>query len=192
MRIIGGSLKGRTLKAPTGQNTRPTSDRTREAIFNIVEHAPWSHGIRATRVLDLFAGTGALGIEALSRGAEHCLFVETDRHAQASLRGNIEALSLGGVAKISPRDATDMGNRPHQHDPGFGLVFLDPPYNRGLAEKALAALLTTHWIESDSLLVWERAALEPATQIQGYELLDERTYGLTRVTFLRPERAKLP
>jgi 16S rRNA (guanine966-N2)-methyltransferase len=185
MRIVGGSLKGRNLVAPSGQGTRPTSDRVRESVFNILEHAPWSPGIRGQRVLDLFAGTGALGLEALSRGASHGLFVENDRQAQAALRTNLDNLSQGGVGKVSPRDATSLGKRPHNDDAAFGLVFLDPPYSKGLAEKALVHLAEQKWLSLGAILVLERALDEPAITLPEYEVVDERTYGVARVSFLR-------
>lgn len=185
MRIVGGSLKGRNLVAPTGLATRPTSDRVRESVFNILEHAPWSPGIRGQRVLDLCAGTGALGLEALSRGAAHCLFVENDRQAQAALRSNLDTLSQGGVGKVSPRDATNLGKRPHTDDAAFGLVFLDPPYSRGLAEEVLVHLAEQNWLSPGATLVVERSIDEPAMELTGYEVLDERTYGVARVSFLR-------
>ena len=144
MRIIGGEHRGRALKAPEGAATRPTSDRAREAVFNILEHAPWSEGIVHARVIDLFAGSGALGLEALSRGAAWCLFVETDAAARGAIRDNIEALApngdLNGRTRIHRRDAVDLGRLPAGDGEPFDLVFLDPPYGKGLGEKALAGL----------------------------------------------------
>src|SRR5262249_51334975 len=129
MRIVGGRFKGRTIAAPEGRETRPTSDRTREAMFNVLAHADWAPGMEGRRVLDLFAGSGALGLEALSRGAAFALFVETDAAARGVIRDNIEALGLFGVTRIHRRDATDLGVKPAGLGELFDLVFLDPPYH---------------------------------------------------------------
>src|SRR5207245_2308460 len=136
MRIVGGRLRGRALAAPKSQAVRPTADRLREALFNILAHA-YGDPITGARVLDLFAGTGALGLEALSRGAQFALFVDDGAEARALLRENVAALGLGGVTKIFRRDATRLGPA-HPVEP-FSLVFLDPPYSKGLAEKALVS-----------------------------------------------------
>ena len=135
MRIVGGRLGGRTLAGPKSQAIRPTSDRLRESLFNILAHA---HGdpVTGARVLDLFAGTGALGLEAMSRGAAFTLFIDDGAQARALIRQNVEALGLGGITRIFRRDATRLGAA-HPNEP-FGLVFLEPPYRKGLAEKALA------------------------------------------------------
>jgi 16S rRNA (guanine966-N2)-methyltransferase len=138
MRIVGGRFGGRTLAAPAGALVRPTSDRVREAMFNILEHGLPGFAFDGTRVLDLFAGSGALGLEALSRGAAFCLFVEEAAEARASIRRNVEALGLTGASKIFRRDATDLGAA-GQHG-AARLAFLDPPYGRGLAERALRSL----------------------------------------------------
>src|SRR5215475_1594705 len=140
MRIVGGQFKGRALVTPAGQATRPTSDRAREAVFNILAHAPWSDGFEGKRVIDLFAGSGALGLEAISRGAAFALFVETDAAARGAIRDNIEALGLFGVTRIHRRDATDLGLKPAGLGDPFDLVFLDPPYGKGLGETALSRL----------------------------------------------------
>jgi 16S rRNA (guanine966-N2)-methyltransferase len=185
MRIIGGQFKGRALAAPAGRATRPTADRTREAVFNILAHADWSPGLEGQRVLDLFAGVGALGLEALSRGAAFALFVETDAAARGAIRDNIEALGLFGATRIHRRDATDLGAKPASLGAPFDLVFLDPPYNNGLGEAALTRLGDGGWIGPDALIVYECAADEaPATP--GFTRLDERVYGAAKVLFLRP------
>src|SRR5882757_11539601 len=132
MRIVGGRLRGRTLAAPKSQNVRPTSDRLRESLFNILLHA-YGDPVSGARVLDLFAGTGALGLEALSRGAVFALFVDDGADARALLRENVEALGLGGATRVFRRDAVKLGDS-HPIAP-FSLVFLDPPYGQGLAEK---------------------------------------------------------
>src|SRR5581483_1287959 len=143
VRIVGGQLRGRPLAPPADDRTRPTSDRVREAVFNILAHGIPGSTLGGARVLDLFAGTGALGLEALSRGAGFCLFVEEDAQARALIRRNVEAFGLTGVTKIFRRDATDLG--PAGRNGGYTLVFLDPPYGRGLAERALASAAAGGW-----------------------------------------------
>lgn len=184
MRIVGGRLKGRALAAPPGRGTRPTSDRAREAVFNILEHAAFSSGLAGRRVLDLFAGSGALGFEALSRGAVFCLFVDEDAGARGAIRANAEALDLMGATRIHRRDACDLGAKPAGLGPAFDLAFLDPPYGRGLAERALAALAGGGWLSADALIVVETAADEPFAAA-GYETLDVRRYGAAGVRFLK-------
>ncbi len=184
MRIVGGKFKGRAIAAPEGRDTRPTSDRAREAVFNALAHAEWAPGFESRRVLDLFAGSGALGLEAISRGAAFALFVETDAAARGAIRDNIEALGLFGVTRIHRRDATDLGVKPAGLGDPFDLVFLDPPYHRGLGEAALARLAASGWITPDALVVFECAEDEtPATH--GFETLDARDYGAAKVLFLR-------
>src|SRR4051812_27680180 len=136
MRVVGGRLRGRTLKGPESQAIRPTADRLRESLFNILIHA-YGDPLTDARVLDLFAGTGALGIEAISRGAAFTLFVDEGIEARALLRANVETLGLGGVSKVYRRDATQLGPA-HPMEP-FSLLFADPPYGKGLAEQALAS-----------------------------------------------------
>ena len=184
MRIVGGKFRGRSINAPEGRDTRPTSDRAREAAFNVLAHASWSPGLEGRRVLDLFAGSGALGFEAISRGAAFALFVETDAAARGALRDNIEALGLFGVTRIHRRDATDLGAKPVGLGEPFDLVFMDPPYHRGLGEAALPRLAQGGWITPNALVVFECAADEtPATP--GFESLDTREYGAAKVLFLR-------
>jgi 16S rRNA (guanine966-N2)-methyltransferase len=187
MRIVGGQFKGRAIAAPPGRDTRPTGDRAREAIFNVLAHANWSDGVEGKRVLDLFAGSGALGLEAMSRGAAFALFVETDSGARGAIRDNIEALGLFGTTRVHRRDATDLGVKPAGLGAPFDLVFLDPPYNRGLGERALARLFETGWISEDALLVYECAADE-APDTLAFATLDERLYGAAKVLFLRRKR----
>lgn len=139
MRIVSGEFKGRAIAAPAGRDTRPTSDRARESLFNVLLHAPWSPGIKDRRVLDLFAGSGALGLEAMSRGAAFALFVETDAAARGAIRDNIESLGLFGTTRIHRRDATDLGVKPAGLGDPFDLVFLDPPIARGLVNALWSA-----------------------------------------------------
>lgn len=185
MRIVGGTLKGRALATPGGQTTRPTSDRARESLFNIMAHAGWARPLDGARVLDLFAGSGALGFEAISRGAAFALFVETDAAARGAIRDNIEALSLFGVTRIHRRDATDLGARPAGLASPFDLVFLDPPYGKGLGERALSRLLPGGWITPEATIVFECAADETVATA-GFTLHDERVWGAAKVLFLSP------
>ncbi len=185
MRIVSGEFRGRPLVTPSGQATRPTSDRARQAIFNILEHASWSPGLQGKRVIDLFAGSGAMALEALSRGAAYALLVETDEAARGAIRQNIEAMHLFGRTRVHRRDATDLGQKPAGDGAPFELAFLDPPYAKGLGERALAGLASGGWLAPGAIVVFERGADEPALQAPGYEVLDDRSYGAARVWFLR-------
>lgn len=184
MRIVGGTHKGRAIAAPAGRDTRPTGDRAREAVFNVLAHADWSPGIEGRRVIDLFAGSGALGLEAMSRGASFALFVETDAAARGAIRDNIEALGLFGTTRIHRRDAADLGVKPAGLGDPFDLVFLDPPYHKGLGERALTGLRKGGWISDDALIVLECASDETPA-IAGFTTLDERAYGAAKVLFLK-------
>ncbi len=183
MRIVSGALSGRTLVAPKGQNTRPTSDRARESLFNILAHASWSPPLDGARVIDLFAGSGALGLEALSRGAAFCLFVETASAARGAIRQNIEALGLFGVTRLHRRSATDLGRKPAGLGAPFDLAFLDPPYRRGLVEPALAILAEGDWLSAGALAVVETAPDETVMSA-GWQVLNTREAGAARLTFL--------
>ena len=181
MRIVGGRFSGRKLAAvgagaPAAQ-LRPTSDRVREALFNLLAHGPYPE-LEGARVLDLFAGTGALGLEALSRGAARALFVEDHPAGRALIRENIETLGVIGETKIFRRDATRLG--PHRGEP-FNLVFLDPPYRRELAAPAIASAKAGGWIAPDAALVLEQAAGEEMISPPGFALTDDRRYGDTRI-----------
>jgi 16S rRNA (guanine966-N2)-methyltransferase len=182
MRVVGGRLKGRNLAAPSSRDIRPTADRLRESVFNILAHA-YDDPIQDARVLDLFAGTGAFGIEAVSRGAKFALFVDNGAEARALLRNNVESLGLGGVTKVFRRDATDLGPA-HPVEP-FSLAFLDPPYGKGLAEKALASLRDGGWLTPGALLVVEEAKAAAFTAPEGFEELERRAYDDTEFVFLR-------
>jgi 16S rRNA (guanine966-N2)-methyltransferase len=183
MRIVAGRFRGRVLAAPEGAHTRPTSDRVREAVFNILDHGIAGFSVTGLRVLDLFAGTGALGLEALSRGAAFCLFVEEDAAARGLIRRNIETLGLTGVTKVFRRDATDLG--PAGNRGGFGLAFLDPPYERGLAERALASAAAGGWLAPGGVAVIEESRRTAITLPPGFSALDQRTWGDTQVLFAR-------
>jgi 16S rRNA (guanine966-N2)-methyltransferase len=182
MRIIGGRLKGRNLASPASREIRPTADRLRESVFNILVHA-YDDPVEGARVLDLFAGTGALGIEATSRGAAFTLFVDNGAEARALLRNNVEALALGGVTKVYRRDATNLGPA-HPMEP-FSLAFLDPPYGKGLADKALASLRDGGWLVPGALLVVEEAKAVAFAAPDGFEELERRTYDDTEFVFLK-------
>src|SRR5215813_11735936 len=182
MRIVGGRLRGRALAAPTSQAIRPTADRLREALFNILIHA-YADPVTGARVLDLFAGTGALGLEALSRGAAFGLFVDDAAEARALLRENVASLGLGGVSRIFRRDATRLGSA-HPNEP-FSLAFLDPPYGKGLADRALASARDGGWLAQGALIVVEEAADAGFTVPVDFEEVERRQYDDTEVVFLR-------
>lgn len=183
MRVVGGRLRGRPLAAPEGQGTRPTSDRVRESVFNILAHGVPDFALEGALVLDLFAGTGALGVEAISRGARSCLFVEETPEARGLIRRNVEAFGLTGVTRIYRRDATDLGDAGNR--PPFTLAFLDPPYGKGLAEKALASAAAGGWLAPGAVVVVEERADVEIAWPTGFVPFDTRTYGDTRVHFAR-------
>jgi 16S rRNA (guanine966-N2)-methyltransferase len=182
MRIVGGRYRGRALAAPKSQAIRPTADRLRESLFNILVHS-YGDPVSGARVLDLFAGTGALGFEALSRGAAFVLFVDDRAEARGLIRANVDTLGAGGVTKIFRRDATKLG--PAGPVEPFSLAFLDPPYGMGLAEKALVAARDGGWLKSGALVVVEEAADAPFTPPENFEELERREYGDTQFVFLR-------
>ncbi len=184
MRIVGGRHRGRRLVAPPGDQVRPTSDRAREALFNILSHgdlAAAGSPVADANVLDAFAGTGALGLEALSRGAARAAFIETDRAALGALRRNLAALDEEDAADIFAGDAT----RPPRAPYAATLAFLDPPYRSGLAAPALVALAGMGWLAPRALAIVELAAKEPFSLPEGFAMIDERRYGAARLVFLR-------
>ena len=181
MRIVGGRLSGRALQGPKKDGIRPTADRLRESLFNILTHA-YGDPVTDARVLDLFAGTGALGLEALSRGAAFTLFVDDGAEARALIRNNVEALGAGGTSKVYRRDATRLG--PVAPLEPFSLIFLDPPYGKGLAEKALFSARDGGWLTTDALIVVEEAKGAFMTP-QTFEDVERRDYDDTEITFLR-------
>ena len=182
MRIVGGRLRGRALASPGSRAVRPTSERLRESIFDILEHR-YPGRIEGRRVVDLFAGSGALAIEALSRGARFALLVDNGAEARALLRANVEAMGLGGVTRIWRADATRLGDAPAGGR--FSLAFLDPPYGQDLAGPALAALVSGGWLETDALCVVEEAAKAEIAAPPGLAPIDERVYGDTRIASLQ-------
>ena len=185
MRIVAGTFRGRPLVAPKGQSTRPTADRTRQALFNVLEHAAWSPHLDGLRVIDLFAGSGALGLEAISRGAAFCLFVERAEAARAAIRTNVAAMGLEDRTRIDRRDAAALGARAASDGAAFDLAFLDPPYGEGLGEASLARLAAGGWLAPGALAALERGAGDPSPTPDGFSLLDARTWGAARVSFLR-------
>lgn len=185
MRIVAGSLKGRTIVTPEGQGTRPTSDRARQAVFNVLEHASWAEPLAGQRVMDLYAGSGALGFEAISRGAAFALFVETDDEARGAIRENADAYGIMGRTRVHRRSASELGVRPGSDGEAFDLAFLDPPYRKGLGEQTLLRLLEGNWLQPGAVVVFERGSDEPEIDTPGYERLDARDYGAARVLFLR-------
>ena len=189
MRVTGGKLGGRRLVAPDDARVRPTSDRTRQAIFNILEHRDFNIGfnVKNAAVADLFAGTGALGIEALSRGARFCLLVDDSADSRALQRENIEALGLTGATKIWRRDATDLGPLGVGAGGPFDLVFLDPPYRKNLIPPALKSLREGGWLGEQAVLVAETSKGE-SFDATGFEQLDIRDYGDTEISFLTPSK----
>lgn len=185
MRIVAGKLKGRAIVAPEGQGTRPTSDRARQAVFNVLEHAAWAEPLQGARVMDLFAGSGALGFEAMSRGAAFCVFVEIDDEARGAIRENADAYGIMGATRVHRRSAIEMGVRPGSDGEAFDIAFLDPPYGKGLGEQALQRLLDGDWLKPGAIVVFERGSDEPDIDTPGYDRLDARDYGAARVLFLR-------
>ncbi|MCR0985235.1 16S rRNA (guanine(966)-N(2))-methyltransferase RsmD [Roseomonas populi] len=183
MRIVAGRWRGRALQAPPGDTTRPTVDRVRQALFDSLWHAPWAGraAVEGVAVLDAFAGTGALGLEALSRGAARGFFLEKDRIALAALRANVAALKAEGVARVLPGDAL----RPPRAEAACGLVFLDPPYGKDLGPAALAALHGAGWIAPGALACLEIGRTEALPALDGWEVLAEREHGAARVMVLR-------
>ena len=186
MRITGGNLRGRNLATPKDDRVRPTSDKVRQAIFNILMHNDFGIGfaLDGARVADVFAGTGALGIEAISHGASFCLFVDDSAESRGLIRENVEAFGLTGVSKIWRRDATDPGPMNTGSGGPFDLIFLDPPYRKNLIVPALTALREGGWLSANALIVAETAEDEPAITADGFRQLDSRVYGDTRVEFL--------
>lgn len=187
MRITGGKLGGRRLVTPEDARVRPTSDRIRQAIFNMLRHKDFGIGfeLEGAAVADLFAGTGALGIEALSHGARWCLLVDDDADSRALQRENVEALGLTGATRIWRRDATDLGPLGPSAGGPFNLVFMDPPYRKNLIPPALKSLKDGGWLADKALIIVESDAGEDI-DLAGFTLLDERDYGETKLRFLTP------
>lgn len=183
MRVVGGTHRGKALAAPKSRAIRPTSDRTREALFNILEHGVDGFTLENARVCDLFAGTGALGLEALSRGARFCLFIDEAAESRALIRTNVEALGATGHSKIWRRDATSLGKAPPMLP--FDLVFADPPYGKAYGEQALKIAVEGGWLVDGAICVLEEDAKSKIGAIAGLEPFGQRVYGDTQVVFFQ-------
>ena len=186
MRIVGGSLRGRRLRAPAGERVRPTGERVREALFDILIHGGMPTPLEGARVVDLFAGTGALGLEALSRGAAHLIAVESEADVRGVLRANVEVLGCAGRATVMAADATRL---PPASGP-CNLALLDPPYRAGLAAPALATLVDGGWLDDAATVVVEHATDDPFAPPPSLTVRDRRRYGKTALTFLSPVSSK--
>ncbi len=183
MRIVAGKFRGASIDAPKGLATRPTSDRVRQALFNVLEHGAPRFDFERARVLDLFAGSGALGLEALSRGARYAVFIEESAQARAAIRRNVEALGLTGVTKIWRRDATKLGTAGTLQP--FQLIFCDPPYGKGLGERALDAAINGGWTEQGAVAVLEERAGANLVWPAPFREIDRRRYGDTQIAIAR-------
>jgi 16S rRNA (guanine966-N2)-methyltransferase len=183
MRIVAGKFRGARIEAPRGLQTRPTSDRVRQALFNVLTHGAPRLELAGLRVLDLFAGSGALGLEALSRGARFCLFIEESAEARAAIRRNVESLGLTGMTKIWRRDATKLGESGTLQS--FDLIFCDPPYGEGLAERALAAAVEGGWVAQAAVAVLEERADQDIAWPASFDEIDRRRYGDTAIAIAR-------
>jgi 16S rRNA (guanine966-N2)-methyltransferase len=186
LRITGGQFRGRALVQPPDDRVRPTSDKLRQAIFNILAHNDFQSGfsLQGAKVVDVFAGTGALGLEALSRGAAYTLFIDDSAESRALIRRNVEAMNLTGASKIWRRDASDLGPLGTGAGGPFDLAFLDAPYRKGLTHKALASLAAGGWLAPGALVVAETAADETCEPPPGLVLLDHRRYGESAIHIL--------
>lgn len=181
MRIVAGKFRGKQLDTPKTDAIRPTADRVREAVFSIIG-SRIGPNLDGVHVLDLFAGTGAMGLEALSRGAAHCIFVDTGIAARGLIRGHIESFGLGGQTKLLKRDATDLG--PVERLKPADLVFADPPYGQGLGEKALISARAGGWIASGAMVVLEERKDVEIAAPEGFEIVDRREYADMAVTLM--------
>lgn len=182
VRIVGGDFRGRTLKAPRSDAIRPTTDRTRESLFNILAHG-YPEAVEGRRMLDLFAGTGAVGLEALSRGAQAAIFVEQSIEGRALIQANVEALGLQGRTKIFRRDATAMGQC--QRLQPFDLVFADPPYGKGLGERALDSVARGGWLAEGALVMLEERSDAAPELSPSFSPCESRVFGDTTIHFFR-------
>ncbi len=184
MRIVTGSLRGRNIVTPSGRNTRPTSDQTRESIFNILAHADWAPPMDGAIVADIFAGSGALGLEAISRGAEFCLFVETDPKARGAIRDNVDKMGLFGCTRLHRHDATKLKIAPGNLRGPFTHIFMDPPYNKGLWKPVLSRLKEQGLVAENGIIILEESK-EAEIDSRGFDVLADKTWGAARVLFLR-------
>jgi len=183
MRIVSGSLRGRNIETPAGRNTRPTSDQTRESIFNILKHAEWSPSLDGAIVADIFAGSGALGLEAISRGAEFCLFAEMEPKARKAIRANIDKMRLSEVARLHRYDATKLKIAPGNMRGPFTHIFMDPPYNKKLWHPVLSRIKQQGLLAENGVIILEES-IEAEVEPRGFEVLADKTWGAARVLFL--------
>jgi len=186
MRIVSGRLRGRNIETPAGRNTRPTSDQTRESIFNILNHAAWAPPLDGAIVADIFAGSGALGLEAISRGASFCLFAETEPKARAAIRKNIDKMGIGEDCRLHRYDATRLKIAPGNLRGKFTHIFMDPPYKKGLWRPVLNRLREHDLLAEGGVVILEEsvdAEIEP----KGFEVLADKSWGAARVLFLKPK-----
>lgn len=190
MRIVGGTHRGKKLHTPSSNQTRPTSDRVREALFNRLSHGIEDFELEGARVLDLFAGTGALGLEAMSRGASFALFVEDATPARGLIRRNIEELELTGQTKLFRRNALHLG--PLKQQEPFSLIFLDPPYSKAMGERALASALEGGWLAKTTLVILEEAKSATIEWPGSITPIDARSYGDTTIHFARYSGTSTP
>ena len=184
MRIVAGHMRGRNIATPSGRNTRPTSDQTRESIFNILAHADWAPPLDGAIVTDIFAGSGALGLEAISRGAEFCLFVETEPKARGAIRENIDKMGLFGSTRLHRHDATKLKIAPGNLRGAFTHIFMDPPYNKGLWKPVLRKLDEHKLIAENSVIILE-VSKDEEIELNGFTVLADKNWGAARVLFLR-------
>lgn len=184
MRIVSGKLRGRNIATPSGRNTRPTSDQTRESIFNILAHADWAPPLEGAIVTDIFAGSGALGLEAISRGAEFCLFVETEPKARGAIRENVEKMGLFGCTRLHRHDATKLKIAPGNLRGPFTHIFMDPPYNKGLWKPVLSRLKGHNLIAENGIIILEEGK-DAEIDTRGFEVLADKRWGAARVLFMR-------
>ena len=183
MRIVSGHMRGRNITTPSGRNTRPTSDQTRESIFNILAHANWAPSLDGAIVTDIFAGSGALGLEAISRGAEFCLFVETEPKARGAIRENIDKMGLFGKTRLHSHDATKLKIAPGNLRGAFTHIFMDPPYNKGLWKPVLHRLDEYNLIAQNGIIILE-VSKDEDFDLRGYTVRSDKTWGAARVLFL--------
>jgi len=184
MRIVSGKFRGRNIATPSGKDTRPTSDQTRESIFNILTHAEWAPPLEGAIVADIFAGSGALGLEAISRGAEFCLFVETEPKARGAIRENVDKMGLFGCTRLHRHNATKLKIAPGNLRGPFTHIFMDPPYNKGMWRPVLSRLKEYGLIADNGIIILEDskdAEVEP----RGFEVLADKTWGAARVLFMQ-------
>ena len=183
MRIVSGHMRGRNIATPSGRNTRPTSDQTRESIFNILAHADWAPPLDGAIVTDIFAGSGALGLEAISRGAEFCLFVETEPKARGAIRENIDKMGLFGKTRLHRHDATKLKIAPGNLRGAFTHIFMDPPYNKGLWKPVLRRLDEHNLIADNGVIILE-VSKDEEVELRGFTVLSDKAWGAARVLFL--------